>query len=130
MIILTIRTDKPEAEIGLFDNDTQLAHETWHAHRELAETIYKKVRALTESASKTIEDVEGIIAFQGPGSFTGLRIGLTVANALAYGLSIPVVATQTDAWVGLGIARLRAGESDHIALPEYGGEANITTPKK
>jgi hypothetical protein len=43
MIILTIRTDKPESEIGLFNNKDKLAYEVWQAHRELAETVHKKI---------------------------------------------------------------------------------------
>ncbi len=130
MIILTLRTDKPEAEIGLFDDKTRLAYEIWPAHRELAETIHKKIASLLESVGKNLQDLEGIVAYQGPGSFTGLRIGLTVADVLAFSQHIPVVATGTDDWVQLGIARLMAGENDKIALPEYGAEAHITQQKK
>jgi tRNA threonylcarbamoyladenosine biosynthesis protein TsaB len=130
MIILTLRTDKPEAEIGLFDNNTKLAYEMWPAHRELAETIHKKIASLLEGAGKNLQDLGGIVAYEGPGSFTGLRIGLTVADALAYAQNIPVVASGTDNWTQLGIARLLAGENDKIALPEYGAEAHITQQKK
>lgn len=130
MIVLTIRTDKPEAEIGLFDGHTKLVYETWQAHRELAETIHKKLAEALKQAGKKLGDIGGVVAFQGPGSFTGLRIGLTVANALAYAQSIPIVATQTDDWIMMGIVKLQNGESDKIALPEYGGEANVTKPRK
>jgi tRNA threonylcarbamoyladenosine biosynthesis protein TsaB len=74
--------------------------------------------------------VQGIVAYQGPGSFTGLRIGLTVANALAYSLKVPIVATAGDQWVKLGQSRLTRGESDQLALPEYGAPVHITLPKK
>lgn len=130
MIILTIRTDKPEAEIGLFEDGAKLAYETWHAHRELAETIHKKIADLLAQTGKELKDVQGIVAFQGPGSFTGLRIGLTVGNALAYAENIPIVAAQTVDWIRLGTTRLQNGETDKIALPEYGAEANITQPRK
>lgn len=130
MIILTIRTDKPEAEVGLYDGETQLAYETWHAHRELAETIHRKVEALLQSQHKSLEDLQGIVCFQGPGSFTGLRIGLTVANALSYSYHLPVVATQDPMWLERGIQRLQNGETDDLALPFYGADAHITPPKK
>jgi tRNA A37 threonylcarbamoyladenosine modification protein TsaB len=83
MIILTLRTDKTEAEIGLYDNEKQLAYEIWYAHRELAETIHKKLAEILDKASKELNDIGGVVCFKGPGSFTGLRIGLTVGNALA-----------------------------------------------
>lgn len=130
MIVLTIRTDKPEAEIGLYDGQTKLAYETWQAHRELSNTIHQKIVDVLKSQGKKLEDLGGVVAFQGPGSFTGLRIGLTVANTLAYGLEIPIVGAQGDDWIAKGVSRLEAGEKDEIALPEYGAPAHITKPKK
>ena len=129
MLILTLRTDKPEAEIGLFEDETQLEYEFWQAHRELAETIHKKIAALLKSQANQLADVQGIVVFKGPGSFTGLRIGTTVANAFANSLQIPIVAAQGEDWVENGIKRLQKGENETIALPEYGGEPNITSPK-
>ena len=130
MIILTIRTDKPEAEIGLYDDQTQLAYETWSAHRQLAETIHQKINALLAGQQQTLQALHGIVCYQGPGSFTGLRIGLTVGNALAYSLGVPIVAAQDPAWLEAGIRRLVRGKVDEIALPYYGAEAHITPPKK
>lgn len=134
MIFLTIRTDKPEAEIGLFDGDKQLAYQSWPAHRELAETLHRTIDALLQGQSKTMADIAGIAAYQGPGSFTGLRIGLTVANALAYAYKLPVVATSGETWISdaaeqLQHAKLQRNDRRYV-LPEYGGEANITLPRK
>ncbi|MEK7152517.1 MAG: tRNA (adenosine(37)-N6)-threonylcarbamoyltransferase complex dimerization subunit type 1 TsaB [Patescibacteria group bacterium] len=130
MILLTIRTDKPEAEVGLFDGRTKLEYETWHAHRELSVTLHKKIEDILARNGRTIEDIQGIIGFAGPGSFTGLRIGLTVVNTLAYGLYVPVVAAKGDDWIQKGAGRLLAGEQDAIALPEYGAPVHITQPRK
>jgi tRNA threonylcarbamoyladenosine biosynthesis protein TsaB len=130
MLILTIRTDKPEAEIGLFENERQLAYETWPAHRELARTIHTKIRAALDTQGKTVQEIQGIVCFQGPGSFTGLRIGLTVGNTLAYGLGAPVTAARGEAWIGQGINHLKAGQNDEIVLPHYGAPVHITVPKK
>lgn len=129
MVILTIRTDNPEAEVGLYDGEKQLAYEKWQAHRELAGTIHTKIKDLLASQGKRISDMQGIVCFQGPGSFTGLRIGITVADTLAYGLHIPIVAAQDD-WIEQGIRRLEAGENDRIALPHYGAPVHITQQKK
>ncbi len=130
MIILTIRTDKPEAEIGLYDGETQLVYETWQAHRQLAETLHQKIAALLQGQHKQLHEVQGIVCYQGPGSFTGLRIGLTVANTLSYSYAIPIVATQEPKWLEQGIRKLQAGESDGQAVPFYGADVHITPAKK
>jgi tRNA threonylcarbamoyladenosine biosynthesis protein TsaB len=130
MLIITIRTDKPDAEIGLYDGNTQLAYETWLAHRQLAETLHGKLKTLLASQNKELHDVDGIVVFQGPGSFTGLRIGIAVANALAYSLNAKIIASAEPKWLENGIQKLLAGEFDPVALPEYGAEPNITLQKK
>jgi tRNA threonylcarbamoyladenosine biosynthesis protein TsaB len=130
MIILTIRTDKPEAEIGLFDDQKQLAYETWQAHRQLAETLHRKIAKNLQSINKDWGDIDGIVAYKGPGSFTGLRIGLSTANALAYSLGTPIVATSGQNWKEDGLERLLGGDDDKLALPDYGAPVHTTLPKK
>lgn len=127
--MLTLRTDNPEAEIGLYEDNKQLAYLTWQAHRQLAETIHTKIQEMLKKQGKGWQDITGVVVYKGPGSFTGLRIGLSVANALAYSLGIPIVAEQED-WIAQGIKRLVAGDSDRIAKPEYGAPVHITLPKK
>jgi tRNA threonylcarbamoyladenosine biosynthesis protein TsaB len=130
MIILTIRSDNPEAEVGLFDGQNRLAYETWHAHRELSVTLHAKINELLAGQNMELHRVQGIVGFAGPGSFTGLRIGLTVANALAYGLGTPIVAAHGDDWIQTGIAGLLAGKNDGAIVPEYGAPVHITEQRK
>lgn len=130
MILLAIRTDKPEAELYVYDDASELATVKWEAHRQLANTIHSKIEALLKACNKDWHDINGVIVFAGPGSFTGLRIGISVANTIAYSLSIPIIGATEDAWLKDGVTRLLAGESSVIVVPEYGAEANITLPKK
>ena len=130
-MILTIRTDKPEAEIGLYTSEgSSIAQKTWLAHRELADTLLSEIHTLLEGQRKNYSDLTGLVVFQGPGSFTGLRIGLTVANAFAYAREIPIVGATGDDWIAAGIRALEGGENREVVLPEYGAEANITKPRK
>lgn len=132
MIILTLRTDKPEAEIGLYDGHKQLAYDEWQAHRQLAETIHSKIEKLLKSQNQDLENLQGIIVYKGPGSFTGLRIGFSVANSLAYSLNIPIVSTSGNLpeWIIAGIERLINGDSENIATPNYGAPAKTTIQRK
>jgi tRNA threonylcarbamoyladenosine biosynthesis protein TsaB len=129
MIILTIRTDKPQAELGLFQDDQQLAYETWLAHRQLAETIHLKIKSLLGVEHKQLHDIEAIAIYQGPGSFTGLRIGISVANALALALKIPICSAENEDWLQAAMRKLRQGHDEKIVLPAYGAEVHITQPK-
>jgi tRNA threonylcarbamoyladenosine biosynthesis protein TsaB len=128
MLILTIRTDNPKAELGLFEDDKKISYETWHAHRQLAETIHNKITELLQG--RTLSQLDGVVCFEGPGSFTGLRIGLTVGNALAYAREIPIVATNGEDWQKFGIAKLLDGENQKIVVPDYGAPVHITQQKK
>jgi tRNA threonylcarbamoyladenosine biosynthesis protein TsaB len=130
MIILTLRTDKPEAEVGLYDGHKQLAYITWQAHRELSDTIHYKIDEILKSQAKSWSDVQGIVTYKGPGSFTGLRIGISVANAIANSQHIPIVARSDSGWLEKGVQDLLMGQNDQIALPEYGSEVNVTRPRK
>lgn len=130
MLILTLRTDKPEAEIGLYADEKQITHLSWEAHRKLAETIHQQIKTLLEEHKLKFKDLEGIVIYKGPGSFTGLRIGFSVANALSDSLSIPIVSENNVNWVSNGITRILSGDNDEIAIPEYGSPAKVTTQKK
>lgn len=129
-MFLTIRTDNSQAEIGLFNGKTQLGYFTWEANRKLAKELLATIRDELQKQNANWKDVAGVVVHQGPGSFTGLRIGITVANSIAYGNDIPIVGAQGDDWVATGIERLVAGETDKMVLPHYGAEANITISQK
>ena len=60
-----------------------------------AETIVPLIELLFESTGLSLQDVAGFALSNGPGSFTGLRIGLSTVKGLAYGSKIPVVAIST-----------------------------------
>jgi tRNA threonylcarbamoyladenosine biosynthesis protein TsaB len=130
MLTLTLRTDKPDAEIGLFKDHAKLAYLTWAAHRQLAETIHIKIKELLDSHNYELNDLESILIFKGPGSFTGLRIGMSVGNALAYSLQIPILAVGGADWLENGCRALEQGQGGQIAMPEYGSPPHITVPKR
>ena len=130
-MILSIRTDKPEAELGLYTPEGQeVEYFTWEANRELSKTILTEIKNLLGRHEKDFPTLTGLVVFEGPGSFTGLRIGITVANTMAYSLEKPIVGVMGNNWQQAGIARLKQGENDRIVLPHYGAEAHITLPKK
>lgn len=130
MLILTLRTDKPESEIGWYQAKNQIAYHTWTAHRQLAETIHQELLNLLKSQDKDWLDLEGLVIFKGPGSYTGLRIGMSVANALATSLDIPIVATNDENWQESGIKKLMHSGNEKQVIPDYGAPAYVSSQKK
>jgi len=135
VLILAIRTDNPKVELHLFDAldaKSVIALETWQAHRILAETLHTRIKKLLDAHAKNIQDLSSVIFYSGPGSFTGLRIGAAVANALAAGLNIPVVASSGERWLQQGQSLLSSAQTpnDSIVIPTYGSDPHITTPRK
>jgi tRNA threonylcarbamoyladenosine biosynthesis protein TsaB len=102
----------------------------WEAGRTLAKGLLGYIEDTLAKHDASLSNVSGIVVFKGPGSFTGLRIGLTVLNTLADAEHIPIVGETGDVWKDSGYKRLSAGENDAIVLPEYGAAAHITTPRK
>lgn len=130
MLILTIKTDNPNAELALLNGSGILAEEKWPAHRELSKDIHKKIEGLLKSHNKNWQDIKGVGCFRGPGSFTGLRIGLAVGNSVAHELSIPIVGAMGSDWQKTCAELLAQGKDQNFIVPEYGREARITQPKK
>lgn len=130
MKILLIKTDQPEAEIILYDDNTKLAKIKWLAHRQLAETIHLQIKKILTDKDLVLADITGIGTFQGPGSFTGLRIGISVANALAQSLDVPIAASTGDDWDQKVIQGLLNGENMKLISPDYGAEPHTTKQKR
>jgi tRNA threonylcarbamoyladenosine biosynthesis protein TsaB len=128
-MILLLDTSTPVCKLVLIDGE-QRHNAEWEAGRTLAKGLLGFLKQELANIDKTWQDLTAIGVFQGPGSFTGLRIGMTVLNTMADALSIPIVATKGGEWEREAIRRLDSHENDHLALPFYGAEANITKPRK
>jgi len=128
-MILLLDTSTPVCKLTLIDGDWRL-HDEWEAGRTLAKGLLSYLSEHFEAHGKSWQDVSGIVAFKGPGSFTGLRIGLTVLNTIADSEQVPIVGTTGEDWQAAGLQRLESGDNDELVMPEYGAEAHITTPRK
>jgi tRNA threonylcarbamoyladenosine biosynthesis protein TsaB len=121
--VLYLDTSESEAVLAIYDDTKRLVEERWRADRELSKTLSPKYAELLEKSQITSDDLTGICVFVGPGSFTGLRIGISFANGLAFSLEIPIYETTQKESISLNHPK-------EIALPLYGAEPNITKPKQ
>lgn len=108
---LYLDTSTPTTILKLDDKEYH-----WDSGRDLAEKLHEFLRDKLSENHATWQDIEEITFMSGPGSFTGLRIGAAVVNALAAELNIPLYNHK--------------GERVQIILPDYGRGANITAPVK
>jgi tRNA threonylcarbamoyladenosine biosynthesis protein TsaB len=126
--MLCIRTENPVSELYLYKEGIKIGEIKWEAHRTLAVTILDKIERLLALQGETLQSIKRVGVYEGPGSFTGLRIGVSTANALGYSLCVPVVQATGDDWVQKCLTT-RAGKFI-TASPKYGQEPHITTQKK
>ena len=129
-MILAIRTDKPLAELYLIgDSSEQIDSHKWESNRQLADELLPSIQKILSSNDHDLQDIKGILIFTGEGSFTGLRIGTTVANTLAYSLDIPIVDSIGEDWLVDGVIKRDKAKPGKYVTPKYSSEPNITKPK-
>lgn len=93
--ILAIDTCGPTGSVALArlaGRDVEILGQTELAGRTYSATLVAAVAELLQSAGVGLRELGGIIVVNGPGSFTGVRVGLSAVKGLAEGAEIPVVA--------------------------------------
>lgn len=128
-MIILLDTSTPVCRLTLVDGEQRFETE-WQADRTLAKGLLKYLQDQLVAHGSSWDELTGIVVLKGPGSFTGLRIGISVLNTVAYAQHIPIVGETGPEWRETGLQRLAASEDDHNVVPEYGAEANITQPRK
>lgn len=101
-------TDFDTAHLSLIDvNGQEVAKASLAAGKQLTQHLVPQIIALCLGSNKTLNQLTEVEVTTGPGSFTGTRIGVAVANALGYALNIPV-------------------NGERSVTPYYGAPPNIT----
>ena len=107
MRVLGIETSGDVASVAVVDEKGVLAEIRFRHAMQLSRFLAPRIEQVLHLAEVPLDEVEGIAVGLGPGSFTGLRIGVTAAKGLAYGRALPIA----------GISTLEAIAADHPAPP-------------
>lgn len=88
-LLLALDTSTSVASVALFDGHQVLSETTWLAGREHSTRLLVEVQITLERVGRAAEDLTGLVVARGPGSYTGVRVALSVAKGMAAGLGIP-----------------------------------------
>ncbi len=120
MLVLGIETATPICAVALWQDGSLLAETRVKANHLHGEIISDLIEQLLQNARRQFGDVNGIAVSRGPGSFTGLRIGMSVGKAIAFAQDIPIVGVHTLDGIAANIAPL--AERIAVTLPSRRGE--------
>jgi tRNA threonylcarbamoyladenosine biosynthesis protein TsaB len=127
MKILALDTSTEFLSLALWQDGAVSVREMLAGHKH-SELVLPLIRELLDEAEVGLADLDGIAFGEGPGSFTGLRIGCGVAQGLAFGAGLPVVgvctlealAQQADADKVVACLDARMNEVYHAAYIREG----------
>jgi tRNA threonylcarbamoyladenosine biosynthesis protein TsaB len=88
-LLLALDTSTSTASLALFDGQQVLSESTWLAGREHSTRLLAEVEIALDRVGSLVEQLTGLVVARGPGSFTGVRVALSVAKGIAGGLGIP-----------------------------------------
>ena len=95
MLLLAFETSAKAASVALFDGNVLLGEQYQNTGLTHSQTLMVMARDLLTQCGKKPQEVEAVAVANGPGSFTGVRIGVAAAKGLAWGAELPVFGVST-----------------------------------
>ncbi|NLC77047.1 MAG: tRNA (adenosine(37)-N6)-threonylcarbamoyltransferase complex dimerization subunit type 1 TsaB [Clostridia bacterium] len=95
MQVLAIESATNVAGLAIVGEETVVAEATLNTGKTHSQRLMPMLARLLEEAELELADLDGIVVSGGPGSFTGLRIGMATAKGLAYAAQKPLVTVST-----------------------------------
>ena len=94
-LILNIETSETICSVALAENNELIAIKESTEERSHAKLVTRFVEEIMKESDLTLKDLSAVAVSKGPGSYTGLRIGVSTAKGLCYGLNIPLISVGT-----------------------------------
>lgn len=104
MRILAIDTATEACSVALWDNGDLFAHFE-ECPREHTQRILPLVKTILDQGNTSLSQLDALAFGRGPGSFTGVRIGIGIAQGLALGAALPMIGVSTLATMAQGAWR-------------------------
>ena len=106
-MLLAIDTSTRIAGLALYTEEKTLTEHTWYSANNHTVELLPAIVQMLRQQRLTVRDLTAVTVALGPGSFTGLRIGLGVAKGLCFALDIPLVGVPTLDALALAHSRQR-----------------------
>ena len=103
MLLLSFETSAKAASVALFEGETLLGEGYQNTGLTHSQTLMVMAEDLLRQCSKTPQQVDAVAVANGPGSFTGVRIGAAAAKGFAWGANIPLYGVSTLESMALGL---------------------------
>lgn len=94
-MLLAIDTSSNDSGVALLDGGTIVAECAWHSGRRHAEQVLPTIDLLLHNLDATPADLRAVAVAIGPGSWSGLRVGISIAKALCIAHDLPIVGVST-----------------------------------
>ncbi len=128
---LAIDTSTDTASLAIVQDSEVLAELTWRCGQNHTTQLLPHLAHLLNQTKLSLQSTTGIIVARGPGSFNGLRVGISTAKGLAFSLGIPIVGISTleteayqHAETGLPICPILNAGRGEIATAIYQAKHN------
>ena len=95
MLLLAFETSAKAASVALFEGEKLLGEQYQNTGLTHSQTLLSMAEALLSQCGKGAQEVEAVAVANGPGSFTGVRIGVAAAKGFAWGRQIPIYGVST-----------------------------------
>ena len=95
MLILAFETSAKAASVALLEGDKLLSESYQNTGMTHSQTLMVMAEDMLKQCGKTAKDVDAVAVAEGPGSFTGVRIGVAAAKGFAWGREIPCYGVST-----------------------------------
>ncbi len=139
---LSIEAASDDTGVALSVDGLAALMATWVTHQNHSVELLPNIDRLLHEAGRTKDDIEAVFVDIGPGGYAGLRVGVSIAKALAHGLGVPIAGIgrlELDAYGVAGeaggrriVAVHRAGRGE-VAWASYrgdGGDWREETPPR
>ena len=103
MLLLAFETSAKAASVALFDGEKLLGEQYQNTGLTHSQTLMVMAQELLTQCEKMPRDVEAVAVAAGPGSFTGVRIGVAAAKGFAWGAELPLYGVSTLEAMALGL---------------------------